>query len=117
MEYKTVKQINVAIVAGGPECRAILEMFLSQEFERLGLKIIGVVAKDKRSRCHHYACEKGIRTTKDLEGLCRLKALQIIIDLTGNQEVVTEIQRHKSEHVHLIDSVTARLIWSLYQSN
>ena len=57
-EEKTDNVINVAIVGGGPECKAMMDMFLAPEFGSLGVRIIAVAGDDKRSRSYRYARKK-----------------------------------------------------------
>ncbi|MEI9475659.1 MAG: PAS domain-containing sensor histidine kinase [Deltaproteobacteria bacterium] len=107
--------MNVAIVGDSPECKAMMDMFLSGELGSLGISVIGVGCNDNRAAVFRYARNKGFFTTKNLQTLCRLKDLQMIIELTGKPDVAYEIHKSKPDHIHFMNHVTARLLWSIYQ--
>jgi len=111
----TDNMINVAIVFGKAECNAMREMFLSEELSTLGMNIIGIACDDDHGEVHRYAKQKGIYTTRNFQSLFRLHDLQIIIELTDNPWVSSEILRKKPDHIHFMDHISARLLWSLHQ--
>ncbi|MBW2170781.1 MAG: PAS domain S-box protein, partial [Deltaproteobacteria bacterium] len=59
--------------------------------------------------------EKGIYTTRDYSDLYELKDLDMIIELTGHDEVAKEIAQAKPDRVRLVDHVAARLFWDIFQ--
>ncbi|MBW1742408.1 MAG: PAS domain S-box protein [Deltaproteobacteria bacterium] len=111
-QYKT---LNVAIVGGGPGCKAIMEMIFAEKLSQLRMKLVGVASNDPQTVGYLFAQEKGIYTTEDYHELYKLKDLHIIIELTGHPEVAEEIFRTKPEHVRLMDHVAARLFWDIFQ--
>jgi len=40
-----VKTLNVAIVGGGPGCKAIMDMIFAEKFSQLRMKVIGTYLK------------------------------------------------------------------------
>ncbi len=106
---------NVAIVGGGPGCKAIMDMIMSERLRELRMKVIGVACTNPKALGYLYAREKGIYTTRDYRDLYRLKDLNMIIELTGRDEVANEISRTKPDHVRLICHVAARLFWDIFQ--
>jgi len=112
---KQDKALNVAIVGGGPGCKAIMEMIFAEKLSQLRMKVIGVADPNHNAVGYQYAREKGIYTTKDYRDLYRLKDLNLIIELAGGDEVTNEIFRTKPDKVRLIDNVAARLFWDIFQ--
>jgi PAS domain S-box-containing protein len=110
-----MERLNVAIVGGGPGCKAIMDMILAEKLSQLRMKLIGVVSTNPEAPGYLYAQEKEIYTTKDYHDLYEIKDLNIIIELTGRDEVASEIFKTKPPHVRLIDHVTARLFWDIFQ--
>ena len=110
-----VKELNVAIVGGGPGCKAIMEMIFAKKLSQLRMKLLGVACTNQRSVGYRYAREMGIFTTTDYKQLYELPHLDMIIEVTGRQEIANAIFRTKPENVRLMDNVAARLFWDVFQ--
>jgi signal transduction histidine kinase len=109
-----LKTLNVAVVGGGPGCKAIIKMILAKKLSRLRMKLIGLASTNPKAVGYLYAQEKGIHTTTDFRDLYKLKDLHMIIELTGRDEVAHEIARTKPDHIRLLDHVAAHLFWDVF---
>jgi PAS domain S-box-containing protein len=109
------KPINVGIVGGGPGCRAIMVMIFGEKLSELPMNLIGVASTNTNAVGYLYAQEEGLYTTTDYRDLYKFQDLDMIIELTGKDEVATEISQTKPAHVRLMDHVAARLFWDLFQ--
>ena len=109
------KALNVAIVGGGPGCKAIMDMIFTERLSQLRMKLIGVACTNPKAVGYLYAQEKGIYTTRDYHDLYELEELNIIIEVTGRKEIADEIARTKPNHVRMIGDVAARLFWDIFQ--
>jgi len=107
--------LNVAIVGGGPGCKAIIDMIFAEKLRQLQMNLIGVACTNPRAVGYQYAQEKGVYSTGDYRDLYMLKDLNMIIELTGRQEVADEISKTKPHHIRLVDHVAARLFWDIFQ--
>jgi diguanylate cyclase (GGDEF)-like protein/PAS domain S-box-containing protein len=112
---KQGEKLNVAIVGGGRECKAIMDMIFAEKLGQLRMNLIGVADPNPEAVGYRYAQEKGIYTTKDYSDLYKLKNLNMIIDVTGRDEVAKEISRTKPDHVRLMDHVAASLFSDIFQ--
>jgi PAS domain S-box-containing protein len=110
-----IKALNVAIVGGGPGCKAIIDMISAEKLSQLSMKLIGVACTNPAAVGYRFAQEKGIYTTTDYHDLYKLKDLNMIIELTSREEVANEIARSKPEHVRFMDHEAARLFWDIFQ--
>jgi signal transduction histidine kinase len=110
-----VSVLNVAIVGGGPGCKAIMDMIFDEKLSQLRMNLIGVACTNPHAVGFDYAQAKGIYTTSSFHDLYNLKDLHMIIELTGRDEVADEIARTKPAHVRLMDHVVARLFWDIFQ--
>ncbi|NVM20644.1 MAG: sigma 54-interacting transcriptional regulator [Desulfobacterales bacterium] len=108
------KVLNVAIVGGGPGCKAIMDMIFAERLSQLRMKLIGVADTNPNAVGYCYGREKGIFTTEDYRDLYKLERLNLIIELTGRDAVANEIFRTKPDHVRLMDHVAARLFWDIF---
>jgi PAS domain S-box-containing protein len=107
--------LNVAIVGGGPGCKAIMDMIFAERLSQLRMRLIGVACTNPKAVGYVYAQEKGIYTTRDFSDLYKLKNLNMIIELTGREEVANEIFQSKPHYVRLMDNVAARLFWDVFR--
>jgi PAS domain S-box-containing protein len=111
-----IKSLNVAIVGGGPGCKAIIDMIFAEKLSQLQINLIGIACTNPEAVGYRYAQEKGIYTTEDYRDLYKLQDLNMIIELTGRDEVANEISRTKPEYVRLMDHVAANLLWDLFRA-
>ncbi len=113
--------IRVAIVGGGTGCRDVLELLLATPMRYLRIQVVGVadICQDALGRC--FAEEHGIPTTDDFRDFFTghvAKAAGIpdlVIELTGSDEVLREIFAVKPESVKVLDHLAARLFWELIE--
>jgi DNA-binding NtrC family response regulator/PAS domain-containing protein len=109
------KILNVAIVGGGPGCKAIMDVIFSEKLNALRMRLIGVADVNSKAVGYRYAQEKGIFTTQDYRELFKLKNLDLVVELTGRNDLANEIFRTKPEHVRLMGNVAARLFWDVFR--
>jgi len=109
------KALNVAIVGGGPGCKAIIDMIFAKRLSQLNMKLIGVACSNPSAVGYAYAQEKGIPTTTDYRDLYELKGLDMIIELTRRGGLANEIFQTKPEHIRLMDHVSARVFWDVFR--
>ncbi len=107
--------LNVAIVGGGPGCKAVMDMIFAERLSQLRMTLIGVADIDPAAFGYRYAQEKGIYTTQDYKDLYKLNDLNLIIELTGSEEVACEIRQTKPDHVRLMGNIAARLFWDVFR--
>ncbi|MDY6988773.1 MAG: PAS domain S-box protein [Thermodesulfobacteriota bacterium] len=110
-----VKRLNVAIVGGGPGCKAIMDMIFEEKLNQLLMRLIGVASTNPNAVGFRYAQEMGVYTTGDYRDFYGLRDLNMIIELTGREDVAREIARSKPDHVRLIDHTVAHVFWDLFQ--
>jgi len=108
-------KLNVAIVGGGLGCKAIMDMIFAEKLSQLRMKLIGVACTNPKAPGYRYAQEMGIYSTEDYHDLYKLEGLNMIIELTGRDEVANEISRTKPEVVRLVDHVAAHLFWDVFR--
>jgi len=109
------KPLNVAIIGGGPGCKAIMDMIFGQKLKQLKMKLVGVACTNTEAVGYRYARERGIIPTRDYRNLFKIKDLDMIIELTGRDEVTRDVSQTKPEHVLLIDHVSANFFWDIFQ--
>jgi len=53
-----VETLNVAIVGGGPGCKAIMDMIFAEKLSQLRMKVIGVASTNPEAVGYLYAKER-----------------------------------------------------------
>ncbi len=107
--------LNVAIVGGGRGCKAIMDMIFAEKLKELRMNLVGVADTKADAVGCRYARKKGIYTTTDYRDLYKLDNLNMIIELTGNDQLAAKINKTLPDHVRFMDNVTARLFWDIFQ--
>lgn len=105
--------LGVGIVGGGKIGHGLLMLLDEDQQLRLKMKILGAADVDPDAPGLGYARELNLFTTADIKELVALPGLDLIVEVTGSQEVNESISRIKPPHVSLIDHVSARLLWDL----
>jgi len=106
---------KIAIVGGGNFCKKLLQLLFSEPFEDCHLTILGLADVDDQAEGRVLAKQMGILTIADYHELYALKDLQIIMELTADEQFAGIISREKPDGVELIDHIAARTIWSALQ--
>ena len=107
--------LNIALVGGGSDSKALIQFLETRSLRYLHLHIIGVAGANKHSPGLAYAREKGIYTISDYRNLFNLENLHLIIELTGRDDVLREIVRSKPKHLKVMDHLSARLFWEFIE--
>jgi len=106
---------NIAIVGGGRVCKAILKIVLGENSIGQKLNILGVADIDDKAEGFIYASENGIFTTLDYRDLYKIRGLDLVIELTGDNKVLEELKATKPAKVRLIDHFEAMSVWDFLQ--
>ena len=111
-------RLCAAIVGGGKGCESILRMVEEDALGRFRMTILGVADTDPDAPGVRYAREIGVQVVaQDYRELYEIENLDLIIELTGLNEVRDELERTRPRHVTLIDHVGAMLFWQLHHAN
>jgi len=89
--------------------------YLSEKLTRHGFELIGIACADAGAEAYRYARENGIYAFTDYRDLYGLKDLDLIIELTGQDEVTNDISKTKPAHIRLMDHVAASVLWEVFQ--
>jgi len=112
---KIIKESNIAIIGGGMVCKAILQILFSKNFQNQRPNILGIADIDVNAECLEFAKEMGIYITSDYKELFKFKELDLIIELTKDENFRQTIKRAKPPGVSLIDHFEAMSVWNFYQ--
>ncbi len=107
-------KLNLAIVGGGRGAESFLRMITGNRFKQFNFRIKGLADVRKDAPGVMYAREIGVPLiTADYKELFDIENLNLIIELTGDDEVCKKLEIERPRHVKLIDSFSANLFWEL----
>lgn len=106
---------NIGIVGGGRVCKAILKIVLGEDVSNDKMNILGVAEINEKAEGLVYARKKGIFTTSNYKELYGLRGLNVIIELTGDNKVLEELEVTKPAKARLIDHFEAMSVWDFLQ--
>lgn len=101
--------MKIAIIGGGKRCRAFLEMLDAKRFPRLRAQIVAVADPDEEATGIQLAREKGICTTADYRDFYRIEDLDLVIELTGREELLEDFLKHHPAKVRVLEAAISRL--------
>ncbi len=109
------KTLKIALIGGGPGGLAVLKMFESEVFTQLKARVVGVADVNPKAPGYIYAKQKGLLVTSNYKDFYHIEDLYLLIELTGRDDVLEEITKTKPLHIQLMDHITARLFWDIFQ--
>jgi len=110
------KKTKAALIGGGHGCKAILELVVEGKLSALNLDIICVVDPNPNSIGTLFAKKLGISTTSSMETALELKGLEVVIELTGDDNILSELYHYIPPGVKIIDHSFARIFWDLNEA-
>lgn len=105
--------MKTVIIGGGKGCQAIIELARSAFLKELTLNIRCVVDLDRDAPGMQLARYLGIATSDDMNKALRMPGIELVIELTGRDDVLKEIYAALPAGVRLIDHTFARIFWDL----
>ena len=105
--------MKTAIIGGGKGCRAILEMIVQERLQVLSPEIICVVDPNPDAPGMVFAREHGWKTLSSMEEALNLADLELVIELTGRDDILEELYRLIPMGIRVMDHVLARVFWDL----
>jgi two-component system, NtrC family, sensor kinase len=103
------KVMKVAVIGGGRRCKAFLEMLDTKRFPSLRAQIVAVADLDDSAVGIRLAREKEIYTTSDYHDFFFIEDLDLVIELTGNEELLEDFLRHNPAPVRVLEAAISRL--------
>ncbi|KPK22801.1 MAG: hypothetical protein AMJ61_16795 [Desulfobacterales bacterium SG8_35_2] len=105
--------LNVAFIGGGKGCYDILHHLKFYPPVHFKPHIIGVADRNENAIGRNHAKRLGIPTTSDYKPFLHNKKLDLIIELTGHDEVLADILKNKLASIKVLDHVGALFLWEI----
>ena len=105
--------MNIAVVGGGTRCLALLELINKHAFQKLGTIVVAVADIKNDAPGFVKANEMGLFTTNDYNDFFDRDDINLIVELTGNKDILIDILSKKKDDVWAISHRIAALFWDL----
>ena len=110
-----IEKFKIGIVGGGHRCKTLLESIFSGKDAVTRPEILGVADTSDQAVGLQFAREKGIFTTNDYRDLFAIEELELVLELTQDDDLKQGIQAHKPPGVLLVDHYDALAILDAYR--
>ncbi len=105
--------MKTVIVGGGRRCLAFLEFLGARQLRELDIEVVCVADIRADAPGLVFAEQQGIQTLADYRTALSLPDVELILELTGDKQVLTDLYNEIHHGVRIIDHVSARVFWDL----
>ncbi len=105
--------MRAVIIGGGKGCEAILKLATGGFLKEMTLQVISVCDKDPVAPGMKYAEKLGISTCVDIKCALSEPGIELIIELTGDDDVLEELYKLIPSGVKLMDHTLTHVFWDL----
>ena len=105
--------MNIAVIGGGKRCQILLELFAEHKFQQLDPKVVAVADSNENAPGIVKAREQGIYTTNDYYEFFDDDDIDLLIELTGDQDIYLDIISKKKKTMRSLDHTTSLLFWEI----
>ncbi|MDM8518280.1 ATP-binding protein, partial [Desulfobacterales bacterium HSG16] len=100
-------------VGGGKRCQKLIEMIKKHKLQEISPKIVAIADKRDNASDIFRAEEEGFFVTKDYNDFFDRDDINLIVELTGDQNIYNDILDKKRKNVRAVDNKTAFLFWEI----
>lgn len=102
--------LNVGIVDRGSRCLSIMRTLRSIKPVHFQFKVAGIAAVTKSIACYKYAGEMDIELFDNYIEMLSMEHLDFILELTGEQDILSDLVKHKPPSVGILDRQASMLL-------
>jgi signal transduction histidine kinase len=113
LEPTAVPDVNVVFIGGGKGCYDILHLLNTYNPAKLRPHVLGVADPNPEAKGRKYAEEIGIQTSSDYRAYLVDDRIDLIIELTGNDEILADIHAGKLAKIKVLDHLAALFLWEI----
>ncbi len=105
--------MKTVFIGGGAGCRDVLELYDRGGLGFLDLEILAVVDVNEDAPGMRHARSRGWRTMGSIHDAMALPGLELVVEVTGNEDVLDDVYFLLPPGVRLLDHVLAKVFWEL----
>lgn len=103
----------MVFAGGGRGCYEIMQLLHSYSPIRIQPSVVGVADPNPEALGRRYANQQGIHTCDNVDVYLQDKRVDIIIELTGKDEVLDRIMSEKRPGLKVLDHLSALFLWDI----
>lgn len=108
--------MNIAVIGGGNRCKILIDMIEKFTLKDINPKIVAVADINPNAPGLLKAQQNGIFITNDYNHFFRIKNIDLILELTGNQKIFDDILSKKKQAVRAVSDLTLKLFWEFSEA-
>ncbi len=105
--------LRVGVVANGSRCLTIMRLLDTFKPSRLRLKLVALAPVSKSISCFKFAGEMGVPILEDYSDLFSLDGLDLILEMTGDPNILADLVSRKSPSVVVLDRQASMLFFDI----
>ena len=105
--------LNIGVVASGSKCLSIMQTLNNIRPTRFGLNVVALAALSQADSCSQYAEKMGIEVFDNHIKLLKIENLDLILELTGDQNILTELVAYKSPMTAILNRKASTFFFEL----
>jgi len=105
--------MKTIFVGGGRGCKAVLEMVVQNRLAAFRPTVVGIVDPDANAPGMIFGREQGFPVYQRVEEALTPGDVELVIEVTGNDDVREQLFRIVPEGVRVMDHYMARIFWDL----
>lgn len=109
-EMKPVPPLKIAMVGGGRRCANMLKLITSAHLDLYQPIVVGVADLNPEAEGIREARRRNIPTTADYHDLLKIQDVDLILELTGKEDVFQDLTACKPSGATILDYLNSRLL-------
>ncbi len=105
--------LNVGVVATGEKCLSVMRDLDAIKLSRLRMRLVAIAPTTKSAHCNKYAAQTGIKVFENYTDLFSLEYLDLILELTGNNDILTDISDRKPLTIGVLDQKSSLMLFNI----
>ncbi len=105
--------LNVGVVAPGSKCISIMRALDAVKPGRLRFRLAAIAATTKSAACNKYAGDMGIEVFEHYADLLSLEYLDLILELSGDKNILSDIVSRKPPAVGIMDEKSFEMFFEM----
>lgn len=109
--------MNIAVVGGGRRCHELIVLIETHTFKKISPRVMAVADIKSNAPGFVKAKENGLFVTKDYNDFFKRDDIELIMELTGDQDIYNDILLKKKKAVRVIGHIAAVLFWEVARAS
>lgn len=105
--------MRTLIIGGGKGCRSLLDLTRASYLKEIHLDIVAVSDINPNAPGLEYARKIGLQTFSNTKEALRKLDVEVVIELTGQQDTIEELYRTVKPGTNVIEHSIAKIFWEI----